>query len=79
MEVWPKNFVVKIATGNRTAKLPANKNLLIQDGRQIELEGVVVCAPAVASQTVAHVYVAQQAVRKILGRPGPLPPVCDNP
>ena len=74
-EASPKNLAVKIVMGNRTAELPVNKNLLILDDRQIELEGVVVCAPPLAPETEQRVYLPQQAVQRIVGRSAPLPPV----
>jgi hypothetical protein len=38
------------------------------DGQQIELEGIVICAPPLAPQTEPRVYLPQQALQRILGR-----------
>jgi alkaline phosphatase len=49
-------------TGGKIARLPVNRNLLLMDGKTIELEGVVVYAP-----DTGKAYVPQQAVRLIRG------------
>jgi hypothetical protein len=67
------NLVVRIAMGGQTAALPVNKNLLILDGRSIELEGVVVYMPH-----SKKVYAPWQAVQLILGQPVSPPPVSEQ-
>ena len=64
------NPVVRIEAAGKTARLPVNKNLLLLDGRTIELEGVVVYAP-----DTKKIYVPVQAVRIIAGTDAPLPAV----
>jgi alkaline phosphatase len=64
------NHVVQIEHDGRTARLPANKNLLELDGRTTELEGVVVC---VDEHDPPRAYLPEQAVHLIAGAPAPLP------
>lgn len=56
------NPVVVVTRDTKTAKLPVNKNLLIIDGKEILLEGVVVYAP-----DTKKAYVPMQAVNLITG------------
>jgi alkaline phosphatase len=75
VEASPGNLVVKVALGDRTAELPVHKNLLLMDGQEIELEGLVVCAPPIEPQTEPRIFLPLQAVQRILGRSEPLPRV----
>jgi alkaline phosphatase len=54
------NPVVVITRDGKTAKLPVNKNILMVDGKEILLEGIVVYAP-----DTRKAYVPQQAVNLI--------------
>lgn len=56
------NPVVVITRDGKTAKLPVNKNILMVDGKEYLLEGVVVYAP-----DTKKAYVPQQAVNLITG------------
>ncbi len=64
------NHVVQVEHGGRTARLPANKNLLELDGQTTELEGVVVY---VDEDDPPRAYLPEQAIRLIAGAPAPLP------
>jgi alkaline phosphatase len=56
------NPVVVITRNGKTAKLPVNKNILMMDGKEILLEGIVVYAP-----DTKKAYVPMQAVNLITG------------
>jgi len=68
----PHNFVIQVERKGRTARLPANKNLLQLDDRTIELEGVVVC---VRDGQTRKAYLPMQAVKLITGVSESLPAV----
>ena len=68
----PHNFVIQVEGKGRTARLPANKNLLQLDDRTIELEGVVVC---VRDGQTRKAYLPMQAVKLITGESESLPAV----
>lgn len=57
-----RNPVVVVTRNGKTAKLPVNKNILMMDGKEILLEGIVVYAP-----DTRKAYVPQQAVNLITG------------
>ena len=52
--------VVRITANGRTVQLPANKNLLVFEGRVHALEGVVVYVPP-----TGRAYIPQQAVAMV--------------
>jgi len=56
------NPVVVITRDGKTARLPVNKNILMVDGKEILLEGIVVYAP-----DTKKAFVPQQAVNLITG------------
>ncbi|MBN2450626.1 MAG: alkaline phosphatase [Lentisphaeria bacterium] len=62
--------VVRIRHGGRTAELPVNRNLLILDGREIPLEGLVIHVPP-----TGRTFLPMQAVQLIRGEAPDLPAV----
>jgi alkaline phosphatase len=66
----PENPVVRIAYKGRLAELPVNKNILRLDGKQTDLEGVVVYAPH-----SGKAYIPAEAVNLIKGSSCPLPAI----
>jgi len=69
----PKNPVVKIAYQGKQAELPVNKNLLRLDGKNFQLEGVVVYAP-----NTGQAYLPLQAINLIKGLASTLPSISKN-
>jgi alkaline phosphatase len=66
----PNNLVVRVTLGDKEARLPVNKNVLVLNGEASELEGTVVFIPA-----TNKVYVPLQAVQRITDRQTFLPSV----
>lgn len=66
----PENPVVMVSFQGKQAELPVNKNILKLDGKNINLEGLVILAP-----DTGKVYLPLEAVNVLRGSPGPLPAI----
>jgi alkaline phosphatase len=64
----PKNPAVRISYQERQAELPVNTNILNLDGRQVDLEGIVVYIPE-----TDKIYIPLQAVHLLKGESKALP------